>query len=546
MAGKTTWISSMYREDINIKLREICLKNSEGQTKVKTFYKLVNNDRAGIYVESIDLDAEVLFQNMKKEEFEKKIQCLYELGIMDEAYETINTIEKREFISIDLRNKKVDIEKFFEMVINNITIAELDIIRRICICGQAHEQISKIMEKIGIESVTIRDTRGLMDETEKFKNIHKDILDKKGYNKNEANNVSSLLGERGVIGADGCVFVSAGGNALNKKENKERYRFLFESILDDMPSFLLVRSSILEDISNEDFTIEQYKEWMQVDSEYKFVGRLRREFGCKDYVMLLKEFGLFDEAKGLKNQVMKKHYRQLLLPYIDTSDESDREWYIKCSHAAFAMIIEELYHYKKELYKLLRIETELPQRLLAFYDRVFDMICEQSKITRKDGKEDTYMLNELVENVAVACLEQQYYGGLVGVRGGLTTYIKGYGKTGKYAIDILESAYRIWGEIIKLLEAEDSISEEVRIKVYEYLKCLCNKNSFSYSCTNRMLRVNFLYQAWRNLRDNNIIEKDILNDDNNKKSLKIAEVMLKDILLGVLKMEVKNGEHIIL
>lgn len=550
MAGKTTWITSMFNPRVNTALRNICLENEDGQTKIKTYYKLVDSTQTGIRIDYIELVGAVICKQIENENFIKKCKPLYDFGIIQEID---NVNEDMDFVRIDLHNRDIDIVTFFEEIINNVTIAEMDIIRCVCISGPAHERVCEIMKDIGVETVTIRDTRGLMDETEKFyekrsilkKNSQTDKFADDENDEDVAKILSALLADRGVIGADGCVFVTAGGNALNKKEMKDRYGFLFESILDEMPSFLLARSSILNYLMSDNFSIEKYREWMNVDLEYHFVGEFATEYCCDDYVKLLNNFGLFDVSKGLKNQVMKKHYKQMLLPSINTSVEKQKEWYIKSSHAAFYLIIEEIYKYKKELLDLIREEDELPQKIEEMFEKVFKFFYKKSYYKRNDGKFDTYVLKkQYVEAVADACICERYKGGLVGERGGLTTYIKGYGKTGKYAIDLLEAAYENFERIISELDNTDKVPQEYKIELYEMLKRICSKYSFSYASTNKMISTNFLYVAWCKLRQNDKINKNFAADMTNGMALDIVEYVLEVIILSVLKEAFASGEQV--
>lgn len=555
MAGKTTWITSLFSESVNCELRERCLGNNRGQTKIKTYYKIVDSDVKGIRVDYIEFAGAVLKKKLENDEKRKKLQPLYDFGIIEKALENAeNAKECDDFVHIDLSNEQIDIGKFFDKIINNKVIAEMDIIRLVCICGPAHEQIYSIMKKIGVETITIRDTRGLMDETNDFYNKRKILQNKAQSTKNIENienfensltELAALLAERGVFGADGCVFITAGGNALNKEELRNRYGFLFEAILDDMPSFLIARSSQLNTFIDNSFSIDKYKEWMRVDESYKFVGQCKRDHSCQDYVKLLSDYGLFDTTKGLKNKVIKKHYKQMLIPLIDTSDEEERTMYLLSAHASFAMIIEELYDYKSELYDLIQKETELPAKLRQVFQKGFQKAFSKSVYYRADGKKDTKVLKkQFVEDVANACICSVYKGGLVGERGGLTTYIAGYGKTGKYAIDLLEAAYNQFNVLVDLFSKNNFDEEDIKIRIYEYLKLICNQYAFSYACTNKMINTSFLYDAWLGLQGNKNIINNFANDYDNSIALDIVYNMLSNIIIGMLDAAEKAGKHV--
>jgi len=153
---------------------------------------------------------------------------------------------------------------------------------------------------------------------------------------------------------------------------------------------------------------------------------------------------------------------------------------------------------------------------------------------RNDGKLDTTALKYWIEEVAATCLNPQYHGGLVGSRGGFTYYITGYGYSGKYAIDLLEAAYRIFQQIKNIFINEEAIPSEIRKKIYEYLNYVSDKNTFSYSITNSMLLSDHLYTAWYHLQHNTTICKDLATDAKNTVAMEIVRTMLLDILLATL------------
>lgn len=560
MAGKTTWITSLFSEKVNMELREKCLENMHGQTKIRTSYRLVDSSQEKICVEYIDLSYYELCSCFENNEglIDIKIpqileQPLQKLGIIEIVNEAIREHDAKaieDIIRINLHDMELDVLQLFHSIINVKEIAELRIINNVCISGPAASDVYDIMQSIGlgIDTVTIRDTRGLMDETDIFKKMQEKASDKndiKTSSDNRQKIITSLLAERGVLGADGCVFFTPGGNALNKEEAIETYRFLFESILDNMPTFLIARSSVLNVLreykfSNESMTAEKYEKLMTVDSNYSFVDLLKNERSHRYYVELLKEFWQTTDT-GLKNEVMKKHYKQMLLPDIMPDVEEERRWYIQNSHAAFACILKEVYTYKKEMYRILEEMKGLPQRIKAAYDDAIDSIYKNSitREIRKDRKWDTRCLKkECVENVAEKCVCSSFFGGLVGVRGGVTTYINGFGIVGKYAVDLLEAAYDVYNEIADKFCNSACIADDYGLSLkqntYELLKRICNSCVTSYSCTNSMFGTGFLYSAWSSLHKDSQVNKVLSDDSDNAKALEIVKYILQDIVNKVL------------
>ena len=88
MAGKTTWITNLFNEKLNVSLRNKCLENNEGQTKIMTCYKLIDNNIDDIYADYIEFISEKLeslyIKNYKiiLEQFNDFIKILEKFGVL--------------------------------------------------------------------------------------------------------------------------------------------------------------------------------------------------------------------------------------------------------------------------------------------------------------------------------------------------------------------------------------------------------------------------------------------------------------------------------
>ena len=98
--------------------------------------------------------------------------------------------------------------------------------------------------------------------------------------------------------------------------------------------------------------------------------------------------------------------------------------------------------------------------------------------------------------------------------------------------------------IISELDNTDKVPQEYKIEIYEMLKRICSKYSFSYASTNKMILPNFLYAAWCKLQQDDRINKNLTVDMANGKALDIVEYVLEVIILSVLKEAFASGEQI--
>ena len=62
MSGKSTWISTLFKENFRKELKSICALNKEGQTKIPLYYFIEAPNKDILQVKSIGWNGETLVQ----------------------------------------------------------------------------------------------------------------------------------------------------------------------------------------------------------------------------------------------------------------------------------------------------------------------------------------------------------------------------------------------------------------------------------------------------------------------------------------------------
>nr|WP_315103471.1 hypothetical protein [uncultured Catonella sp.] len=526
MAGKSTWISSLIKDDYGRELKSSCEENESGQTKIATNYILEATETkpAVTYISWI----------MDEVEAEKNKEALKNLSKYFPIFSKTENLEQEAsgFIKSEEYKKilgELDVLEFMKNVINNQDISSSGLIEAIDITVPASAKSWEVLTKYNQNKVKLRDTRGFIDETpEDMANMYAEIA--KRY-KNEENQdkseeekwlIDKLFNERGMAGADGIVFLGIeGSNALLKKNNKEIYGSLITKMLNSAPVFLTVRSDGLSGVYEDNEDID-YNEAIAKDEKgkYKYIKRFD---GFENYKKLLSDFEKHNED-DVKANIAKRHYRELLLPKIvvDKDDIEDTgKWeriYRKASVAVFEEVIKEACEFNARYEEIQNMAAKLLNvlnfDLLETFKVVFDEVFKPYVAMYGNA----YYLRDIGENhkTILRKLSHGYYGGLVGVRGGLTTYDAAYGEmVGNVAIDIMETGYRIRRDMyeaaneavkphIKKYAEKTHNSKEAVEK--EYLKLLnlfrerfareADSYTFSRYCTYTMLNQYFLERAF--------------------------------------------------
>ena len=395
MAGKTTYILGLLREDVRNKLESICKNNYEGQTKIKTVYRLMNpNNAVGICVNAVDVVAEnlnhiICSEDTLKSEIRDVLSELHILKVNDKKDN--EEISNEQIIHINLADKDIFLEKLYHQVINNKEFAETDIIRSVEIGVSASQKVWEIINNNGLENVTVSDTRGLLDETESFKDTiekvrkldEKNIDDKQNKTEKEKELIRKLLDERGVLNADGCVVIApGGGRTLNIKEYRERYGFLYSYISSTMPVFIINRNDVLTGILDKiDLAdgLERFHEIMDMNENYKFKGELKHVRSHMNLIELLESYEKKgEEEKGaLQLRLSKDNMCFMLLPEIDIDEEREYLGYIYSVNGVFDKVVSVSRKFKDRLKRFIYENNSLPEKIRNEFKEKFRIDFEK-------------------------------------------------------------------------------------------------------------------------------------------------------------------------
>ena len=468
MAGKSTYIASLMEREIEEKLKSICEVNKEGQTKIPVHYILDSNDK-NISIENIK------WNNERKEQSEEA-----DAEIMEKLFPFFPSIKmpfEEYFRSEEYEKelKMINTISFVKDVVNDLNIGESNLIQLIEIKVPASLQIRELMRKYKLEQIKIRDTRGFIDETlEKFKEMLSEIGEKYKNNKslkpqedeeiNDENRnklVEKYLFERGMTGADATILVGkSGSNALNKVIFKELYADMIKELIKTGPLFTLIRTDSLFKILEE----KSYQDAIAKNEKGKYIN-IDRFTGNKDSKELLSYCGIDNlDEEGNLNKISKKYHTELLLPDISYDDieelEHEKDIYLKAVNGSFGEILSLICDFRKCLNETRAIAKEINEnydfnivdRLKKIYDEAFNRRIEKvtsdefGEIYKIDGI--NFPTSYVIEK---ACKE--YLGGMVGVRGGLTTKRNGV-MVGDVAMELMEYGYVLYEEILEKLLKE--------------------------------------------------------------------------------------------
>lgn len=526
MVGKSTWIANLFTKENTEKLKSICQYNSEGQTKIATYYKVEMDIEKKLELTSIGWNIDDLFDEHNEKSNQETIKKISDFFGMQEDIDFYKYFKSEEF---KMALKRVDPISVIKEIVNNEEICNSGLISYIEITGGASEEVANLMRQYNLETLCIRDTRGFLDETtDKMNNYLNEINEKSKIKKdyenpefssslNEEEYIQKLMDDRGIYGIDACVFMSMENSiSLNKKNIKGIYGPLIRMLLVKYPTFLVVRSS--------DFTKKmskaEEKKYLDCCNEI-----LNDDFfsGFDNIRELLSEFGLYSHSSDYKTEIAHKHYKELLLAGVSKKRlNKDGEIYRKSVVGVLSEVIKGVRDYYKDIseaeefiHSINKIDGSHLKKMKEIFDEYFERDIKQNSILTENEyfmglyKYSLYFLAEKIKEC--------YYGGFVGERGGLSTQILGGGHVGDAAIDIMEAAYKIkqyiYEEIINCialdiegyckttLKDEEDIKSAVsnmKQKIYEKYQYDLDNNFERLSITKRMVPRCYLEKAHMN------------------------------------------------
>jgi hypothetical protein len=403
--------------------------------------------------------------------------------------------------------KNADLIEILKKIVNSEEILGSGLIKHIEITGNADPKVKELLSQNDIKSLRIIDTRGFLDETpdsvlkdmERLKN-NEGNGDKKedinpeydgSYTTEDA--LQKMLCERGLHKADAVVFMSvANSNALNKEVSREIYGPLIQELLKQHPTFLTIRDARLKDefTSEQTSYLEARERLFQVDS-----------FDGFDSIEELLE-GYFS-VSDTNSAVAQKHFNKLVLVNIPNKKINDEE-FVKFYRKSVVGVLEEVIKGVSEYYKDLEEAGECWDQImyqkLDKYEKLFDEYFD-NKVKLDNGRvfvgkadnNDTNVLRWYAKDYAER-IQQGYRGGLVGIRGGLTTHIRGEGYVGKFAIDLMEFAYCAKKHLNEQLV--DKLEDEIK----EYFKKISGNDNNDKAVEDMQKKMTEM--LWDNLNKN--------------------------------------------
>ncbi len=459
MTGKSTWIANLFDEKTTGLLKSLYEINKEGQTKIATHYILNTEEVTELELSNISWNKENL--NDLDENKHKIIKMIFGyLGVLDSFNEN-DVVESTDNIKNALKNAN-PIESL-KNIVNNKEILESGLIEHVEITGNADSKVKELLSKYKVESLCIIDTRGFLDETldsvlEQLQN--NDMAEnKKEYENCEykkscttEDGIQKLLDDRGLHVVDAVVFMSmAGSNALNKELSREIYGPLIQELLRKHPTFLTIRTDRLtEKLNNGQNYLEECNRLLENE----------RFTGFNNIEKLLRDYGLFNSS-DYKSAVAHKHYKKLVLADISENRiNEDAGIYRKSAVGVLEEVIKGVLDYYKDLEQATACYNSIMQ--LDEYKKLFDEYFDD-KVYLQDTK-CVSKLHKYYPWYLAKKIQSGYTNGLVGKKGGLTTYISGRGYVGDAAIDLMENAYNTKKYI------NDKLVDNLKEKIIEYCK----------------------------------------------------------------------------
>lgn len=500
MAGKSSWIASLYAEEITDRLKEICRLNSEGQTKVVTHYVIVNDTSEPLTVTDIGWSEEIT-----ENEALKTIKAFFGWEKSGKAAESFRGPEFKTSLA------HADPIKVLKNLVNKEEIAGSGIITSIELTGGASAETCAILTKYAQNRICIKDTRGFLDETtDKMAGWLKERKDK---GNKEEDYIQKLLDDRGIYGIDACVFMSvANANALNKKQVKGIYGPLIRELLMKYPTFLVIREpQLTKELSKPDG--RPYIECCDKIISDSFFS------GFDSIRALLDECGFNDPSPDYRTAIAHKHYKELLLANIAQKRiVEDRDIYRKSAVGVLDEVLKGVVKYLKDIKDAAEFLKKMRNPLVEM-KKIFDAYFDGSIDQYAPGKYRS-SVHYCLPSALVSKIQGPFYTrgncvGMVGAYGGLTTYIEGR-RVGQVAIDLLESAYDLkdylyrkyvddisFAEIRALLPKGADSEEEakkMRQKIAEKYQRDLDSNFEILSRTTRMIPRWYLEEAYERTR----------------------------------------------
>lgn len=537
MSGKSTFIANLFTKDITQQLESFTQNNKCGQTKLPVRYNVAQPsflkdgdvDLHSLTVKSIEWDVENLANLLLHPDKENAIYSALELFHFPALSRESDMQQLQNHIK-SLDYKTLPLDTLMQLV-NDEEIRSKHIISFITLQGAANDEVQKLLEQKELNYIQLRDTRGFLDETieqmtnylEKIHKAAKSPIDRHFQQipedvSEEYTNldyVNDLLNDRGLSkGLDGCIFMSiASANTLSKENCRKIYGPLLRTLLSSFPTVLLIRTDMLARELHPDCSdkLADYNDAVKniCDTEW-FSGFHNLDRLIEETVLDIKKDTLYS--------IITKHRSHCMLADISVLKEKNPSKsdaiYAQSVIGVLANTLDSIASYHNDIHMAADYLQQLTSIPSPEATEIFNKCFKNSITYHFDTKSySTNCLATSTKSLVDVILHKPYFGGLVGVRGGLSTWIPNFGHVGKYAIDLLQTAHAIRRKLLsKFIESlrpkiqayTDIVnSKEVTIQpdtilqnIQEYYIHTINHNTERLYCTYDMVPREYLKTAY--------------------------------------------------
>lgn len=528
-SGKSTMIASLFNKGTAQYLKRITAQNEKGQTKLPVHYIVMHtsnaleNDDLHLSIRTIQWDNETLANIICNE----KHITYPELAIFNFPPCNTDTKVSDYFKSLEDYLSSEDYKSLISSMspdtlmplINTANDQFNKAMSYIEFEGPANSEVNALLNSKGLNYIKLRDTRGFLDETfehmescfkeaDELEKLNTQIKDEPrrvtnlSLKERKSEYVQKLLYDRGLLGGlDACIFISTqNSNSLSKERCQELYGSLLCALLSSYPTILLVRSNALTKTlrkcyNNSNNLIETYNNAVKELLE----DQDSTEFDAFDELLKLT---LKDITKSREYSIICKHRKNYMLADISNKNkvsnlQHSEALYTQSILGVLSNTLDTIENYYTNIQAAEICLNQVNGNHSAEVTKIFNELFNNSitYIPNADiASYDTNLLFRVYTKFLVERIQKAaYFGGLVGSRGGLTTWINGFGPVGLYAIALLESAYSIretiFNKLVKSLEP----------KVKE-LSALITSNDVTFNPEDMMQNIQVYYN--RKLNDN--------------------------------------------
>lgn len=488
----TIWISSLFQKNITNELLDICMKNENGHSTIPISYVLKNTEMKKLMVDNIEWDIRNLVIYLYDTKRIAAIDSLIEkLAIPTPTY----PLQKEDLLRMITHFKSDNYKKLLNTVnayeiislLNDDKISDMNIIQQADISGPISDIIGEFFEDTKIDSVKINDINISLNNDESKHN----------------DDAESLIDSFDIYNAQACIFISD-IDSLTKGLSSNLYSSVIRTLYNKFSLTLMIQDETLtnEFRKNTNILYDDAVKAVTKSESYIALQNL-----LKECLALSKKQYDYTRGKDCYISLSQRYFTKFILPDIQKSEwrlnksfvasinelaSAESFKYVICKTASFVE------NSQKVLESLRNLHTRKEELLMKLFNEKFNMgisyMCPGLQSTSLFVGKKYYPLNGIAQEIKGPLFLDSSGRGLLGVRGGLTTWYEGSGKVGQIVIDFLEAAYQIRKElnkeIVNKLEPyygnhiKTILGNDDSIDISKEIKCL--KQNFSNKLENEL------------------------------------------------------------